>query len=164
MSKKFLLILCGFFKQFYNHLLFKWHEEQSVLQQYYNFTHWNRVSLMLQEDLFFVLKISPYEFLNNLFCSDNINNSGWEVRENETLYYFDIYTSESQNSFVLEQIRQKLNLKIAQYQQQFIQQYGHEQTKLSYPCIYYGMYILSIKQDGTMIRFEIISHLSHCTL
>ena len=153
--------LLRFLNNLFTNLSARWQEEQTSRQLFHNNIYWNNISSMIQEELFLILKNSPYEFLNNMFCSDNINNSGWEIRDNEILYYYDIYTSEPQNSFALEQIRQKLNLKISQYQRQFIQQFGHEQTSLSYPCIYYGMYISSIRQDGSMIRFEIVSHLSH---
>lgn len=122
--------------------------------------YWDNVSQMLQEELFLILRNSPYDFLNQIFCSDNINYSGWEIRGNDVIYRFDIYAPNPPTNFVLEQVRQKLNIKIAQYQGQFIKQYGHGQTSLAHPCIYYGMYILSMKQDGVMVRFEIVSHCS----
>ena len=151
-----------FLNNFFTHLSAKWQEEQISTQYFYNSIHWNQVSVMLQEELYFILKSSPYDFLNQMFCSDNINYSGWETRQNDVVYFYDIYTSTPPTDFVLEQVRQKLNIKIAQYQRQFIQQCGFEEAALYHPCIYHGMYITSIKQDGIMIRFEIITHLSHC--
>ena len=152
-----------FLNNYFNQLSARWQEEQTTKQLFYNSIHWNNVSQMLQDELFLILKNSPYEYFNTMFCSDNINNNGWEIRGNDIVYCFDIYTSTPPTNFVLEQLRQKLNLKIAQYQRMFIQQYGHEQASLLYPCIYYGMYILSMKQDGVMVRFEITTHLSYIT-
>lgn len=167
---KFLEILGKWIKTFlhflddlFNHLSATWQEEQYVRQQYRNTIVWNDVSQMILEELFLILKNSPYGFLNNMFCSDNIINAGWVVHNNNIVYHYDIYCSDPPNDCALEQIRQKLNQKIAQYQQQLIRQYGHKQTALSYPCIYYGMYITSIKRNGTMIHIEIVSHLSHIT-
>lgn len=149
-----------FLSDYLTHISDDWKEDQQLKQYQRNIVYWNNLSFILQEELFVVLKNSPYPFLNNLYCSDNINNCGWWFKGNDLFYYYDIY-SEPQNSFVLEQIRQKLNHKIAHYQQQFIYQYGHDQAAQMNPCIYYGFYITSIRQHGAMIRFEITTHLSY---
>lgn len=160
---KWLKTFLHFLNNYFNQLSAKWQEERTSRQLFYNSIHWDNVSLMLQRELFFILKNSPYEFFNYLPCSDDIYNCGWELRGNDIVYCYEVYVSDPPNNFILEQIRKKLNLKIAQYQRMFIQQYGHEQASLLYPCIYYGMYLLSMKQDGVMVRFEITTHLSYIT-
>ena len=149
-----------FLNNFFNHLSGKWQEEQKYRHQYNRVVYLNYIYQMILKEFYLILKNSPYEFLNKISSSDSINSCGWEYRGDEVVYYFDIYVPDPPNNFVLEQIRKKLNIKIAQYQRQLIQQYGHEQAFLLYPCIYHGIYILSIKQDGAMVRFEIITHLS----
>ena len=150
-----------FLNNYFNQLSTRWQEEQTSKQLFFNNIHWNKVSMTLQEELFEILKNSSYDYFNNLHCPNNLMNYGWEIRENEILYCFDVYTPNPPNNFVLEQIRQKLNIEIAQFQAMVLQEYGHDLASLIYPCIYYGMYIMSMKRDGVMIQFRIATHLSH---
>ena len=160
---KWIKTFLHFLSNLYHYFSTKWHDEQLARQQYQNAMHRDNVSQMLLEELFLILKNSPYDCFNKIFCIDNIICTGWTEHDDEIFYHYDIYCSDPPNGFALEQIRQKLNIAIAQCQRRFIQQFGHEQTILSYPCIYHGMYLSSIKADGTMIHIEIVSHLSHIT-
>lgn len=158
---KWLKTFLHFLNNFFTHLSVEWQEERTSRQLFYNSIHWNKVSLTLQEELFEILKNSAYDYFNNLHCPNNLINYGWEIRENEVLYCFDVYTPNPPSNFILEQIRQKLNIEIAQHQAIFLQQYGDDLACLIYPCIYYGMYIMSMKRNGVMIQFKVATHLSH---
>ena len=160
-----------FLSDYFSHLSAKWQDEQIYKQQLHNNNLRYDISYMIREELYSVLCHCNYSFIN-IFCSDNIDNLGWDVHFVEcwhnnipymkeyTIYHYDIYTSNPPNAVALEQIRKNINLKIGECQQHIIQQYGHELAQLTYPCIYSGMYISSIKCNGCMVHFEITCHLS----
>ena len=118
--------------------------------------------LVIQEALFDILAHRDIEHIKTIRAAADIRIIDYRVVNDAFIYIFeiekkDIYSKVS--NYALEQLRRRMNSDIYRRQQQIMRIYGVEFLMINYPLLYYGIYILKIKDVGDSLRLYVATHI-----
>lgn len=111
----------------------------------------------LSNDLFAVLRGRNYYFVRTVTAVADIRLSGFRTVNGRLLYSYELTKTTSQTAAhaVLGQVRRDINSDMERARHYLLSVYGAQAFLMSYPFLYYGLYITGIADTGTAIRIDV---------
>ena len=153
--KELLKTLCELIK---NHINQK--NRQYIIQQGVN--KQNAISntgMYIPNELYEALRQGNYPLIQPIQSCRNFRFNSWVKSKGIILYKYRLQKVNIQQpiaNIVLQQMMVNMNKDIASAQNELINLYGHEYVSAFYWCIYYGMYIMAIKDVGMEIEITVV--------